>query len=351
MDGPAADRRRAFEEHPVEIDLLALSLLPDLPPRVVHELAAGVPVDEVSAVLPSDRGAALRRAEDVLRQAERSGTRLVGWDDEDYPPMLRRIYDPPPVLYVRGALRAGEGPCAIAIVGARRCSPAGAEWARSVARDLTAAGMTVVSGLARGIDAAAHRGALDGGGRTVAVLGSGLDQLYPPENVPLAERIAERGGAVVTEFAFGLPPFPQHFPRRNRIIAGWTRGVVVVEAAEKSGALSTARQALEEGREVLAVPGHPGHTGSVGTNQLIRDGAVLVRDAGDVAQEMRWTLPPPRPAEADDPLLRVLAREPRGLDELQSRSGWAVPKILSRLTELELADKVRRLPGPLFVRS
>jgi DNA processing protein len=340
----------------LDLDLLAFSLLPDLSPLAVHERAAGRPVSDLAQALSAaardqlKSGAAARRAEEVSRQAERSGVRLVGWADEDYPPLLRRIYDPPPVLYVRGSLVADEGPRAIAVVGARRCSPAGAELARFMAQDLSAAGIVVVSGLALGIDAAAHRGALEGGGRTVAILGSGLDVIYPRQNAALADRIADRG-AVVTEFAFGVPPFPQHFPRRNRLIAGWTRGVVVVEAAAKSGALSTARLALEEGREVLAVPGHPGHTGSVGTNQLIRDGAVLVRDARDVAQEMGWELPSPRAEAADDPLLGALAREPRGLDELQVRSGWAVPRILARLSELELADKVRRLPGPLFVRS
>jgi DNA processing protein len=329
----------------VDLDLLAFSLLPDLSPRVVHEAAAGRPIAEIA------QGLSFRRAEEVLRQAQRSDVRLVGWDDADYPPLLRRIYDPPPVLYVQGVVFAGEGPQGIAIVGARRCSPAGSELARSIARDLSTAGIAVVSGLARGIDSAAHQGALDGGGRTVAVLGSGLDQLYPPENRPLADRIVERGGAVLTEFGFGVPPFPQHFPRRNRLIAGWTPVTLVVEAAEKSGALSTARVALDEGRDVLAVPGHPGHTGSVGTNQLIRDGAALVRDARDVAEEMDWRLPPPGSEDAEDPLMRALAREPRGLDELQARSGWAVPRILTRLTELELADRVRRLPGPLFVRS
>jgi DNA processing protein len=347
----------------MDLDLLAFSLLPELAPAALHALAAGGSLaavlahpDEHGQLLgPAARarlrsGEAARRAQDVDRQARASGVRLVGWDDRDYPPLLRRIYDPPPVLYVRGSLVVDEGPRGIAIVGARKAAPAGVELSRFMARDLAAAGVTVVSGLARGIDGAAHRGALEAGGRTVAILGSGLDQLYPPEHAPLAAKIAGQG-AVVTEFPFGVPPFPQHFPRRNRLIAGWTRGVVVVEAAAKSGALSTARVALEEGREVLAVPGHPGHTGSVGTNQLIRDGAVLVRDAQDVAQEMGWELPAPEAAAPDDPLLRALAREPRGLDELQARSGWGVPKILTRLTELELEDKVRRLPGPLFVRS
>jgi DNA processing protein len=185
----------------------------------------------------------------------------------------------------------------------------------------------------------------------VAVLGSGLDRIYPEENTPLAVAIVQ-SGAVVSEFPLGSAPDRKHFPRRNRLIAGWGRAVVVVEAAEKSGALLTAQAALEEGREVMAVPGHPGHRGSAGTNQLIRDGALLVRGARDVADELGVELPVHEEAAGEDELLEALARDvPRRLEELQVRCGRALPELLSHLTLLEVGAKVRRLPGPLFVRS
>lgn len=306
--------------------------------------------EELRAPLRS--GEAQRQAEAERRHAEASGIRIVGRDEEDYPALLREIYDPPPVLYVRGRLRGDEGERSLAVVGSRAASPAGCALARSMARELAAAGMCVVSGLARGIDIAAHRGALDARGRTVAVLGSGLDRVYPPENESVARVVAE-SGAVVSEFPLGTPPLPGNFPRRNRVIAGWGRGVLVVEAARGSGALGTARAALEEGREVLAVPGHPGHTGSVGTNQLIRDGAPLVRDARDVADELGWSIPAPAEGEGEgDVVLETLRRDvPLSVEEVQERSGRPLPEILSRLAELELVEKVRRLPGALFVRG
>jgi len=219
-----------------------------------------------------------------------------------------------------------------------------------MARDLAAWGATVVSGLARGIDTAAHEGALDASGRTVAVLGSGLDRTYPAENERLAGRITS-AGAVVSEFALGTPPLPEHFPRRNRVIAGWSRAVVIVEAAARSGALNTARCAADEGRDVLAVPGHPTQPASAGTNQLIRDGAGLVRSAIDVAQELGIAPPAAAAKTPTDPLLGALAGDaPATLEELRDRSGLETGALLARLTDLELRDVIRRLPGPLFVR-
>jgi DNA processing protein len=212
----------------------------------------------------------------------------------------------------------------------------------------------VVSGLARGIDAAAHRGALEAPGRTVAVLGSGLDCVYPPENAGLADSIVARG-AVVSECPLGSGPRRESFPRRNRIIAGWGVAVVVVEAPEKSGALITARVALEEGRDVLAVPGHPASALAAGTNELIRSGAGLVRHAGDVAAEMGLPLPAldarrERPA-AGHVLAALLPGSPANIDELQERCGRPMGELLSELSELEVLEKVQRLPGGLFVRS
>jgi DNA processing protein len=345
-------------------DLLTLALLPDVGAGTVRKLCARGPLRDLlarpgaHADLIGARarahltsGQARRRAEEERRRCRELGISLVGRDDADYPRLLREIYDPPPVLYVRGALRADEGPASVAVVGARAATPQGRALARRLARDLAAAGTTVVSGLARGIDAAAHRGALDASGRTVAVLGSGLDRVYPPENEALAAAIAEKG-AVVSEFPLETTPYPSNFPKRNRIIAGWSKAVVVVEAAEKSGALVTARVALEEGRDVLAVPGHPSQPASAGCNQLIRDGAPLVRDALDVAREIGLPLEVAPESATGDHVLRALRGDaPSSLEELRERSGLETPALLARLTELELASKVRRLPGALFLRA
>jgi DNA processing protein len=298
-------------------------------------------------------GEARRRADEEQRRAAALGVRIAGWDEPDFPALLLRIFDPPPVLYLRGALVADEGERSVAVVGARAATPAGTSLARALTRDLASAGATIVSGLARGIDTAAHQGALDGKGRTVAVLGCGIDRMYPPENTALARAIETRG-AVVSEFPLGTPPLPHHFPRRNRIIAGWSRGVVVVEAARRSGSLNTARTAVDEGRDVMAVPGHPSQAACEGTNQLLRDGAVLVRDARDVAEELGFELSQvsTETAEASaDPVLGALRSDaPSTLDELREKSGLETPELLARLSLLELRDAVRRLPGALFVR-
>jgi DNA processing protein len=331
-------------------------------PRTIAELLGRAPLREIVAhpdahddvlsddargLLRSGRAADLASAEEAA--AARLGVTLVGLDDPEYPALLRRTFDPPPVLYVRGALGGGED-AAVAVVGARKATPAGLALARAMARDLASWGATVVSGMARGIDTAAHEGALDAAGRTVAVLGCGIDVVYPKENARLAARIAERG-AVVSEFPIGAPPRPEHFPRRNRVIAGWCRATVVVEAAERSGALNTARLAAEEGRDVLAVPGHPAQPLAAGTNQLIRDGAGLVRNAADVAAEVGIEAPAGVSAPPADPVLRALAVDaPATLEELGRRSGLETGALLARLTDLELKDAVRRLPGPLFVR-
>jgi DNA processing protein len=290
-------------------------------------------------------------AQAELSKAASLGIRIIGLGEPDYPERLARIYDPPPVLWVRGRLIPGDGEMSVAVVGSRKASPAGSALARGMARDLARAGVTVVSGLARGIDTAAHNGALDAGGRTVAVLGSGLDRIYPSQNAELAARIVERG-ALVSEFPLGTLPLPFHFPRRNRVIAGFGRATVVAEAAERSGALVTARCALDEGREVMAVPGHPTLETSGGCNALIRDGAALVRNAADVLAELGLAAEAAVEEPVDDAVLRVMKRDvPTSLEDLQVRSGRAVPELLQRLSLLEVGDKVRRLPGPLFVRN
>jgi DNA processing protein len=344
-------------------DLLSLALLPGVDPRVCATLARRGDLGQVladpdphgdllgdQAVRALRSGAVRRRAEDEQRRAAALGARIVGCDEAEFPALLRRLFAPPPVLYVRGRLDAEEGDRSVAVVGARACTPAGRTLARAMARDLAAWGAIVVSGLARGIDTAAHEGALDAAGRTVAVLGSGLDVLYPPENAALARAIEEKG-AVVSEFPLGTRALPHHFPRRNRVIAGWSRGVVVVEAAARSGALNTAHTAVDEGRDVMAVPGHPSQPSCEGTNRLLREGAVLVRDARDVAEELGLQVPAAAPQTSLDPLLGVLRPDaPASLEDLRARSGLETAELLARLSQLELADQVRRLPGALFVR-
>jgi DNA processing protein len=344
--------------------LLQLALVPGLPPRVRAALLAADDLEELLRNPGSDAGrlppaacealaggAVARAAEEELRGCERARVRLVAWGQPGYPALLTVTSDPPPVLWVRGLMPGEDRAPAVAIVGSRHATLAGRALARTMARELAAAGLTVVSGLALGIDGEAHRGALEGGGRTVAVLGSGLQHVHPKSHLELAGSIEDRGGAVVSEFPLAARPYQGNFPRRNRVIAGWTPGVVVVEAAQRSGALVTARLALEEGREVMAVPGHPGAELAAGTNGLIRDGAVLVRDAADVAEQLGVELAAAAPSPTE-PLLAVLRRGvPCSLDELQARSGVQVPQLLERLTELELQHKVQRLPGALFLRT
>jgi len=346
------------------LDLLTLAVAPGLTPRAMRELAARGPLATALA-RPAEHadvlgppaleallsGSARRRAEAEARRAEALGVRLVGRDEAGYPAWLRRTYAAPPVLWVRGALVADEGERAVAVVGSRVATGLGLAFARTLARDLAGAGITIVSGLARGIDTAAHRGALDASGRSVAVLGSGLDRLYPAENAALA-RALEGDGAVVSEFPFETGPWKGNFPRRNRVIAGWARATVVVEAGARSGALSTARAALDEGRDVMAVPGHPSWPGAEGTNALLRDGAALVRGADDVLAELGLARPPSRPPIPADAVLAALDRGvPAGVDEIQSRCGLALPGVLARLAELELEGAVVRMPGALFVRG
>jgi DNA processing protein len=286
--------------------------------------------------------------------------------DADYPALLRPIDLPPPFLLVRGDL-VREDALGVAIVGSRRGSPYGLRVAERLGADLGGRGVTVVSGLARGIDTAAHRGALDAGGRTVAVLGSGVDVVYPPENGHLAREVA-RAGAVVSQFPMGTPPLPHHFPARNRLIAGLTLGTVVVEAAERSGALITARLAGELGREVYAVPGNVSSEGSQGTNSLIRDGARLTQGWEDVVAEwpadLRGALRSviasgsssggdvaELPAPGRSALLELLGDEPVAIDTLVEQSRLPSGQASAELIALELRGLVRRIDGQRYIRS
>ena len=284
---------------------------------------------------------------------------------DEYPAQLTAVPSAPEMLYVRGRLVADDA-LAVAIVGSRRATPYGLEVAERLGAALGARGVTVVSGLARGIDSAAHRGALESGGRTIAVLGSGVDVIYPPENRRLAGRIVE-AGALVSQFAPGTRPLAYHFPERNRVIAGLALGVVVVEAAEKSGALITAGFAAELGREVLAIPGRVNSPESRGAHRLIQDGAALVQDADEViaALPARWqacvkgattgreTQGSAAHAEPGDGgrVLAALGEDPVTIDEVIERSGLAAGRATALLLELELAGRVRQLDGKRFARA
>jgi DNA processing protein len=284
--------------------------------------------------------------------------------DDRYPAWLRAIPDPPAVLYCDGRIEPRDRQ-AVAIVGARKATPYGLRVTETLARELSGAGFTIVSGFARGIDAAAHRAALDAGGRTIAVLGCGLDVNYPPEHGRLREEIAA-SGAVLTEFAPGTQPRPMNFPQRNRIISGLSLGVVVVEAAEDSGSLITARLALEQGREVFAVPGSIDAPLSRGPHGLIKQGAKLVETVDDIIEELLPQMdtavaPKRRPGfskAAEIPnlspeerlLLDQMSRDPLHLDDLTERSGLTPAGVAGILLGLELKGAVRRLPGQRYYR-
>jgi DNA processing protein len=310
------------------------------------------------AFLTSPDEAALEYDIDWL---ESSGARILLYTDADYPPLLREIGSPPAVLYVLGSLDALLSP-QLAMVGSRNPTPAGRASAREFAAWFARAGITVTSGLAFGIDAASHEGALAGGGPTVAVLGSGLDRIYPAEHAALATRIAHTG-ALVSEFPPRTAPLRPHFPRRNRIIAGLSLGTLVVEAARKSGSLITARQALDAGREVFAIPGSIHSPVSRGCHQLIKSGAKLVEEAADVLTELKisfpkeeLTAPPGAPADAAaldneyEMLLDAVGFEGATVDTLVARTGLPSESVASMLLILELGGHVTALPGGRYGR-
>lgn len=297
---------------------------------------------------------------EIDRELERlaaRGGKVITQNDEEFPPALRQIPHPPPFLYVQGTL-APQDRLAVAVVGTRRLSHYGRRVSYRLGRDLGFQGVTVVSGLARGIDTAAHRGALENGGRTLAVLGCGLDVVYPPENKELYRKIPQQG-ALLSELPLGTPPEAKNFPIRNRIISGLALGVVVVEAGEQSGAHITARCALEQGREVFGVPGPIDSPTSIGPHRWIQQGAKLVQEVRDIISEIApmverpqsTTSPAPEVARphVEDPLVALLGTEPLQLEDLISASGLAAPDVMTRLTLLELQGLVRELPGKCYV--
>jgi len=370
---------------------LRLSLEPGLTPSGVMALLAaiGLPediyrqsADALARHVPAPLARQMARAPDpatdaaldaTQRWAETPGHSVLTLADPDYPPILLAIADPPPLLYVTGHRSALSRP-AIAIVGARNATAGGTANARAFGRHLAGAGWCIVSGLARGIDAAAHLGSLDAeadwgdaAGGAVAVLGTGIDRIYPAGHDDLAKRIAERG-AVISELPLGAPPLPHHFPRRNRLVAGLSRGVLVVEAARQSGSLSTARLAADSGREVFAIPGSIHSPLSRGCHALIRQGAKLVETAQDIADELGTPSETRRPDFAEssdppdsdapahhatsppDPVLAALGYDPVLRDELQRRTGWDEAALQPKLLELELDGLIERLPGERYQR-
>ncbi len=302
-----------------------------------------------------------------LERIEKFGAWIITQQSPEYPPGLRELHNPPIVLYVWGTVTKDDWR-AIGVVGSRKTSHYGLESAKKLSYQLAYAGLTVVSGLARGIDTAAHQGALAAKGRTLAVIGSGLMDLYPPENAGLAEKIAA-SGAVISEFPMTFPPSTQTFPYRNRIVAGWGKGVLVVEAGAKSGALITAEQAIENGRLVYAVPGQIDRPTSFGSNHLIQQGAKLIMSASDILDDLQSLFPEPRKtlpgnAEAggrasatpglsteENAILEVLDVETLTPEAIAEKCGLPLPKVTGTLLVLEMKRQVRQFPGRQFRRA
>ena len=312
------------------------------------EIAEGIATWESHVDLPAE----LRRIADF-------GAKVFTRDSPEYPRHLREIYNPPIVLYVWGTLTERDHR-AVSVVGSRKTSHYGLECAKKLSYQMAYAGLTVVSGLARGIDTAAHQGALAALGRTVAVIGSGLMQLYPPENQGLAEKIAE-SGAVVSEYPMEFPPARENFPYRNRIVAGWGAGLLVVEAGFNSGALITASQAIDHGRQVYAVPGPIDRPTAAGSNRLIQQGAKLVTGAGDILDDLNILIPP-EPAnrsfsatsetftEEEQAVLKTLEEGETSLDDLVTKCRLPIQIVSSTLLALEMKRRVKVLPGQHFAR-
>jgi DNA processing protein len=373
-------------------DWIALNMTPGVGPRVTARLLEHFGSAEAIFDAPRRELALLRltpetidsisnrelheRAEGEIAKVRKLGGDILVLDDGVYPTLLRETYDPPVTLYVKGAWsECLEAPC-VGIVGSRRCSTYGQNAALMLARELAQRGVTIISGLARGIDAAAHRGALEAGGRTVGVMGTGLDQIYPRDHRKLADDIVNHRGALVTQFPLGTPPVSENFPYRNRVISGLSLGVIVVEAAENSGSLITARLAMEQNREVFAVPGNITSRNSFGTNYLIKGaGAKLVQQWQDVASELpaeiaAQLLPPPgkkkkhgalvdqlqlTPADLNDnerAIFKLLTTDtPRQIDTLAEGTKLSITQLTSALLTLEMRELIRALPGKCFVRK
>lgn len=318
-------------------------------------LSAGLNEQTLTAFLNLRKN---HKLDPILDKIHRVHAHLCTLDDDEYPTLLREVSDGPPLLYVRGRLFP-EDDLALAMVGTRKASSYGLEVARRIATAMAQAGVTVVSGLARGLDTISHEATIAAGGRTIAVMGNGIDQLYPPENRALATKIVDEGlGAIVTEHPPGIPPLAENFPARNRIISGLSLGVLIVEAPQSSGALLTAQFAAEQGREVLAVPGNITSPNSEGTNRLIQDGAKLVIRPEDILDELklsRYTLQTKRVVKSivpDSPeevrLLEIIALEPVHLDDISIQSGLPIFQVASMMTVMELKGLVLSVGAMMF---
>jgi len=377
---PARDDSQSPEQPDQLVDILRLCMVGGVGPRLRMRLlerfgsyravlqAGRSELEAVPGVGPklAERIAAAHQEVNVQAEIElcqRHGIRILAGDSPEYPRLLREIVDPPGVLFVRGELQPQDG-LAVAMVGTRHATPYGLRQAERLAAGLARAGLTIVSGLARGIDAAAHRGALAAGGRTLAVLAGGVLNIFPPEHCGLAEQVAAQG-ALLSEAPAGMAESLRGlFPQRNRLISGLSLGVIVVEAPERSGALITARHAMEQGREVFAVPGSIESRTSRGCHRLIQDGARLVQSVDDVLEELGPLVegvarpqgePIRHPAELqlNDQEQRVLAAvetEPTPIDQVVARSGLPVARVLSTLSVLEMRRLVRRVSGTAVVR-
>jgi DNA processing protein len=372
------------------IDWLRLSLTDGIGPILARRLidATGSPaaavtaneallrtIDGIGTTKAMSLATSLKKsaieAEDELQRAEDAGARIICPDDEEYSLPLKEIPDPPLVLYIRGSIEPRDLN-AVAIVGSRKCSLYGKEQAERFGALLAGAGFTVVSGGARGIDTASHRGAMShANGRTIAVLGCGIDLVYPPENSELFDRIAEQG-AILSEYPIGTPPLAENFPKRNRIVSGWSRGVLVIEADERSGALITARQAgVDQGRALFALPGRVDNKLSIGPHQLIRDGATLVTKLEDIIDDLgplpdsvmletpaanaepKTPVAQPSPfagSQVQQSILNALTTDPSTIDQLIDRTGLEASVILRELTVMSLKAAVKRGVGQTFYR-
>jgi DNA processing protein len=369
------DRAAAASLH----DALQLAMVSGIGPRIRKALlerfgSATAVLDAAPSDLAAVEGVGPKRAKEivaarreidadaVLVECRQNGIDVLVDADPAYPPLLAEIHDPPGVLFVRGQILSQDG-LGIAIVGSRHASHYGLMVAEQLAGSLARAGLTIVSGLARGIDGAAHRGALAAGGRTIAVLGSGLLNIYPPEHAELGNQVAAHG-ALVSEAPPHSPPVSGAFPQRTRIITGLSLGVIVVEASIKSGALISARHAMEQGREVFAVPGRVDNRLAHGCHRLIRDGAKLVETVDDVLEELGPLFEPITTSEGSElrhpaelqlneqeaAVLAALGSEPITIDAIVAASGLGVPKVLSTISALEMRRLVRRLEGNRVVR-
>ena len=350
----------------------SLQLLPGVSPRILAGLlkALGGPEEVRSAsranlakLVPTELASVIESGPDpallerTLSWIAEPGHALIAWDDADYPRALLTMSDPPPAFYYRGRRELLNRP-SIAIVGSRNATPQGMDNAEAFAATLSGAGFTIVSGLALGIDTAAHRGGLSAGGSSIAVIGTGPDRSYPSANSGLGRRLAADGG-LLSEFPLGTPPLPANFPRRNRLLSGLSRGVLVVEATLASGSLITARFAAEQGREVFAIPGSIHSPFSKGSHRLIKEGAKLVETARDVIEELGGAAPtegaqmavaaPEMQADAGR-VLKALGHDPAGVDALTARTGLAAGAVSVALVELELSGRVTALPGGAFQR-